>query len=94
MAKKDFTKIHSFFTDNTNLQKDLEKKETKVVEQKQQSILNSDIPEGYRPAYVEVKSKRVQLVFQPSIYEKAKANASKQGLSLNEYIHRLINADV
>ena len=94
MAKKDFSKLHSFFTDNSNLQKDLEKKENKVLEQNQVSSSHSDIPDGYRPAYVEIKSKRVQLVFQPSIYQKAKANASKQGLSLNEYIHRLINSDI
>lgn len=42
---------------------------------------------------VEVKSKRVQLLFQPSIYDRAKAKAIEQGLSLNEYIHRLIDTD-
>ena len=86
MAKKDFSKQHSFFTDNTNLPQ-----EQKL--QAQEPKLTKDIPDGYKPAYVEVKSKRVQLVFQPSIYEKAKSKASKQGLSLNEYIHRLVYAD-
>lgn len=51
------------------------------------------VPEGYKmnPMYVEIKSKRVQLVFQPSIYKRAKAAADKAGLSLNEYLHRLID---
>ena len=84
MAKKDFTKQHSFFTDNVP-----QKEEPVAVQPK----TTREVSEGYKPAYVEVKSKRVQLVFQPSIYERAKAKATEQGLSLNEYIHRLIDAD-
>ena len=84
MAKKDFTKQHSFFTDNVQ-----QKEEPVAVHPK----IKRESSEGYKPAYVEVKSKRVQLVFQPSIYERAKAKATEQGLSLNEYIHRLIDAD-
>ena len=49
-------------------------------------------PKGYRlnPEFVEVKSKRVQLVFRPSTYKAAKAAAKKAGLSLNEWMHRII----
>lgn len=45
------------------------------------------------PEYIEVKSKRVQLVFQPSVKAAAEERASELGISLNEYIHRLIKAD-
>lgn len=50
-------------------------------------------PAGYKlnPKYVEVKSKRVQLVMQPTMYDRAKAAAKKDNLSFNEYIHRLID---
>ena len=85
MAKKDFSSKHSFFTDAEPQQKE----EKAAV----QPRTTREAPEGYKTAYVEVKSKRVQLVFQPSIYERAKAKATEQGLSLNEYIHRLIDAD-
>ena len=84
MAKKDFTKQHSFFTDNTP---QIEKEITI------QPTPKREVTEGYKSGCVEVKSKRVQLVFQPSIYERAKAKATQQNLSLNEYIHRLIDAD-
>ena len=84
MAKKDFTKQHSFFTDNTpHIEKTVSIQPTPKRE----------VSEGYKSGCVEVKSKRVQLVFQPSIYKRAKAKATEQGLSLNEYIHRLIDAD-
>lgn len=43
-------------------------------------------PKGYKynPEYIETKSKRVQLILQPSVVEKAKELAKKRGLSLNE----------
>lgn len=41
----------------------------------------------------EVKTKRVQLVFKPSTYLKAKAKAQQHGISLNEYLHQLIEGD-
>lgn len=48
------------------------------------------IPEGFKvnPEFIEKKSKRVQLVLQPSLYEKIKSAADKAGISLNEYAHR------
>lgn len=80
---KAFEKKHSFFTDGQE-----QEKATPQTERKPRTA-----PEGYKlaPEYVETKTKRVQLVFQPSIYERAKAAATEQGLSLNEYLHRLID---
>lgn len=57
-------------------------------------------PEGmklnpeYIEKYIEKRTKRVQLVFQPSIYEAAKVRAIELGTSLNDYIHQLIEADL
>lgn len=44
---------------------------------------------GYKinPKYIETKSKRVQLLMQPSLYEKVKKQADANKLSVNEYIH-------
>ena len=49
-------------------------------------------PEGYKlnPLYVETKSRRVQLVLQPSLYERAKAAAEEKGVSFNDYVHTLL----
>jgi len=43
-------------------------------------------PEGYKlnPEFIEVKSKRVQLLLQPSVVEALKALAKEKGLSMNE----------
>lgn len=49
-------------------------------------------PKGYKlnPLYVETKSKRVQLVVQPSLYDSLKAASVEAGLSFNEYCHRVL----
>lgn len=49
-------------------------------------------PAGYKlnPLYVETKSRRLQLVLQPSLYDRVKAGASAAGLSVNEYVHQIL----
>lgn len=49
-------------------------------------------PEGYKlnPLYVETKSRRLQLLVQPSLHEKIKTRAKASGRSVNEYIHSLL----
>lgn len=57
-------------------------------------IAAPEAPEGFKvdPRFVETKSKRVQLLIQPSLFLKAKAAATKEGISLNEYVHRAIES--
>lgn len=53
-------------------------------------------PDGYKvnPLYIEKRSKRIQLVMQPSIYERAKEKAEQNGKSFNDYVHSLIESDL
>lgn len=50
-------------------------------------------PAGYKinPAFVETKSRRLQLVLQPSLYERVKKAAQNANLSVNEYVHRILD---
>ena len=56
-------------------------------------------PEGMRlnpeyiEKYIEKRTKRVQIIMQPSLYDKAKAKAASRGTSFNDYVHSLIEAD-
>lgn len=58
--------------------------------------LEANKPEGYKlnPYYVEVKSKRVQIVLRPSVYEGIKAASKADGTSFNDYVHRLLEEDL
>ena len=51
-------------------------------------------PEGYKlaPQYIETKSRRVQALIQPSVYEAVKAKASSLGISTNEAINEALKA--
>ena len=43
-------------------------------------------------AFVETKSKRLQVLMQPSVYERVRAQAEATGVSVNEMISRLLVA--
>ena len=49
-------------------------------------------PAGYKvnPMYIETKSKRVQSLVQPSVYEKIKSIAINKGISVNEAINEAL----
>lgn len=53
-------------------------------------------PAGFKkgPEWVEVKSKRLQLVIQPSILEKVKEAAAARGQSTNDFIGQVLAAIV
>lgn len=44
----------------------------------------------YRKEQAELKTKRVQFVFKPSLYEKLKAAAKANNTSANDYVHQLL----
>lgn len=46
-------------------------------------------PAGYKvnPEYIETKSRRVQILIQPSVYEAVKEKAKAEGISVNEAIN-------
>ena len=49
-------------------------------------------PEGYKvnSIFLEKKSRRLQLILQPSLYEKVKEAAAQEDISVNEYVHRVL----
>lgn len=49
-------------------------------------------PEGYKlnPLYVETKSKRLQLLIQPSLHEKLKKKAQAEGTSVNDLVNSIL----
>lgn len=56
----------------------------------ERNFTRGELPEGYKlnPKYIEKRTKRIQLVVQPSLYDKLKAAADAAGLSLNEYANQ------
>lgn len=50
-------------------------------------------PEGYKynPEFIEKKSRRVQSLIQPSLYNDAKAVSSELGLSFNDFLNKALH---
>ena len=54
------------------------------------------VPKGYKikPQYSEIKTRRVQLVFPPSLYKKVQSQAKKVNMSVNELVCLILDAVV
>lgn len=82
MAKKDFKGDNPALAFIT-MPDDQPAKEKKTT---QKSASGGKPPKGYKPdpAYIETKSRRVQLLMQPSIADAARQYAADKGISMNE----------
>lgn len=67
----------------------------KAQDKPKTETLRATAPVGYKPnpEYVEKKTRRLQLLIQPSVYEAVKQKAMAQGKSVNDYIHTLLELD-
>jgi hypothetical protein len=65
---------------------------TFLNEPAEEKIPESKAPEGYKsnPVYIETKSRRLQLLIQPSLHLKLKARAKKERKSVNELINNFL----
>lgn len=93
-AKKSFRRSEEPALAFINTEKN--SKASKKTEAKPETIraTPAQAPEGYKlnPLYVETKSRRVQALVQPSIYEAVKAKAQALGISTNEAINEALRA--
>lgn len=58
--------------------------------QRKEQDIHAPIPEGYK-LVPEAKSKRLQLLMQPSLYGKIKEKAEETGTSVNDTIHNILS---
>lgn len=65
---------------------------TTTEDEREVATATAPAPEGYKvnPLYIEKRSKRLQLLIQPSLYDKIKAQADGEGCSVNDLIHRVL----
>lgn len=65
--------------------------QTEQEEQPQQNRA-AKVPQGYKqnPVYIEKKTRRLQLLMQPSLYNKLKKRAQNNGCSVNDTLHVIL----
>jgi len=81
MAKKDFKQNNPALNFISSQEEPVSKEE-----------LPAKAPEGYKinPLYIETKSKRVNLLMQPSVVDRMKKLSQERGISLNEAINEAV----
>ena len=90
MAKKDFKGNPAM---NFISRESIEKVDGTPAEREEiLPVQEDEIPDGFKlnPKYIETKSKRVQILIQPSLYLKLKKLALMNGISTNEAINQAI----
>lgn len=88
MAKKSFT---------ANMPTDLfiteqEQKPVQAPDQEEQYLGSVSAPDGFKlnREFIETKSRRVQLLMQPTLYGKLKSKAEESGLTFNDFVHKAL----
>lgn len=54
--------------------------------------VSKGVPMKKNPEYLETKSKRVQMLMQPSLYNSIKEKAEQSGISVNEMMHEILKS--
>ena len=90
MARKDFKSNPAMtFISQESIDKVDGKKKEESKKKTRTSTKARKTPAKYKPnpEYIETKSKRVQVLLQPSVHEAVKAKAKAEGISTNEAIN-------
>ena len=56
--------------------------------------VSNGVPMKKNPEFIETKSKRVQMLMQPSLYNSIKERAEKEGVSVNEMMHEILKTHI
>ena len=85
--KNDITPAMGFIS-----QESIDKVEEKKTAEETKETKPAKAPEGYKlnPLYIETKSKRLQLLIQPSIHEKLKNRAKAEKTSVNDLVNSIL----
>jgi macrodomain Ter protein organizer (MatP/YcbG family) len=60
------------------------------MNEKESQAIPDNVPMKRNPLYIETKSKRIQLLIQPSLHSKLKKISERKGTSLNDLIHTIL----
>ncbi len=86
----------SQMNEEESAESEVENKNFEAILQNASNVEIAPVPEGYKikPQYSEVKSRRVQLVFPPSLFKKVQSQAKKANMSVNEFVCLILDAVV
>lgn len=98
MSKKNFTDANPAMAFISTAKEQEDFSLTQPTKEELEAKLNQDtvnkvsngVPMKKNPEYLETKSKRVQMLMQPSLYNAIKEKAEQSGISVNEMMHEIL----
>ena len=67
---------------------------TQPIEEELEAKESNGVPMKKNPEFIETKSKRVQMLMQPSLYDAVKKEAKDKNISVNEMMHEILKNHV
>lgn len=90
--KKDFTAAFNPATQFISMPANEQQETPQATTEPAQVETTTAPPAGYKadPRYIETKSRRVQMLIQPSLHDRIKARAKQERRSVNDMMHLLL----
>ena len=94
MSKKSFTSANPAiaFISSVSEESPVIEKQAVIAPISENKI--AEVPMKRNPEYIETKSKRVQMLMQPSLYDAVKKEAKDKNISVNEMMHEILKNHV
>ena len=90
MSKKSFADANPAMAFISTAEKSEDFALTQPTKEELEAKESNGVPMKKNPEFIETKSKRVQMLMQPSLYNSIKEEAEKEGVSVNEMMHEIL----
>lgn len=94
MSKKSFADANPAMAFISTAEKSEDFALTQPTKEELEAKESSSVPMKRNPEYIETKSKRVQMLMQPSLYDAIKKEAKAKAISVNEMMHEILKNHV
>ena len=94
MSKKSFADANPAMAFISTAEKSEDFALTQPTKEELEAKESSSVPMKRNPEYIETKSKRVQMLMQPSLYDAIKKEAKDKNISVNEMMHEILKNHV
>ena len=94
MSKKSFADANPAMAFISTAEKSEDCALTQPTKEELEAKESNGVPMKKNPEFIETKSKRVQMLMQPSLYDAIKKEATAKDISVNEMMHEILKNHV
>lgn len=94
MSRKSFTDANPAMAFISTAKEQEDFSLTQPTKEELEAKESNGVPMKKNPEFIETKSKRVQMLMQPSLYDAIKKEATAKDISVNEMMHEILKNHV